>query len=93
MQTTAHPAVSSEEILRNLPRIDSVVPMYVGGKWRLGSDGGTRELYNPANGRPIATVAEATAADAEAAIAAARRAFDDGPWPSLGAAERAARLF
>ncbi|HET6276234.1 MAG TPA: aldehyde dehydrogenase family protein [Candidatus Cybelea sp.] len=93
MQTTAQPAASSEEILRNLPRIDGVIPMYVGGKWRLGSDGGTRELYNPANGRPIASVAEATAADADAAIAAARRAFDDGPWPSLSAAERAARLF
>ncbi|MGA9946387.1 MAG: aldehyde dehydrogenase family protein, partial [Candidatus Cybelea sp.] len=81
MQTT-HPAVSAEEILRNLPRINGVIPMYVDGGWRLASDGGTRELANPANGRIIATVAEANAADAETAILAARRAFDDGPWRS-----------
>ncbi|MGA7284909.1 MAG: aldehyde dehydrogenase family protein, partial [Candidatus Cybelea sp.] len=50
-------------------------------------------LANPANGRIIATIAEATAADAEAAILAARRAFDDGPWSSLSATDRAALLF
>jgi betaine-aldehyde dehydrogenase len=92
MQTT-NPTANADEILRNLPRVDGVVPMYVGGEWRLASDGGTRELYNPANGRATATIAEATAADAEAAIAAARRAFDDGPWSSTTAADRAALLF
>ncbi|MGA8099981.1 MAG: aldehyde dehydrogenase family protein [Candidatus Cybelea sp.] len=92
MQTT-HPAVSAEEILRDLPRINGVIPMYVDGGWRLASDGGTRELANPANGRIIATVAEANAADAETAILAARRAFDGGPWRSLSAADRAALLF
>ena len=67
--------------------------MYVDGGWRLAAEGGTRELHNPANGRAIATVAEATATDAEAAIVAARRAFDDGPWGSMSAADRAALLF
>ncbi len=93
MQTASHPATRSEEILRNLPRIDGVIPMFVDGGWRLAAEGGTRELYNPGNGRVIATVAEATAADAEAAIAAARGAFDDGPWGSMTAADRAALLF
>ncbi|MGA8575190.1 MAG: aldehyde dehydrogenase family protein [Candidatus Cybelea sp.] len=92
MQTTQRLA-QAEEILKNLPLIGGVVPMYVGGTWRLASDGGTRELQNPANGGTIATVAEATVADAEAAIAAARRAFDEGPWSSLSAADRAALLF
>jgi betaine-aldehyde dehydrogenase len=92
MQVTQRAALS-DEILRNLPRIDGIVPMYVDGTWRLASDGGTRELRNPANGRVIATVAEGTAADAEAAILAARRAFDDGPWRAISAAERAALLF
>src|SRR5579871_1346603 len=92
MQTTeSH--VNAEEILKNIPRIDGVVPMYVDGGWRIASDGGTRELLNPANGRPVATVAEGTADDAEAAIVAARRAFDDGPWGSTSAADRAALLF
>jgi betaine-aldehyde dehydrogenase len=92
MQTEQR-AVNTEEILRNLPRIGGVVPMYVDGQWKLASDGGTRELDNPANGRAIAIVAEGTAADAEAAIAAARRAFDAGPWASMSAAERATLLF
>src|SRR5579871_3305942 len=91
MQTTeSH--VNAEEILKNIPRIDGVVPMYVDGGWRIASDGGTRELLNPANGRPVATVAEGTADDAEAAIAAARKAFDDGPWAATTALDRAALL-
>ncbi len=93
MQTVAHPAMSSDDILRNLPRIGGVIPMYVDGEWRLAGEGGTRVLQNPANGRAIATVTEATAADAQAAIAAARRAFDAGPWGSMSAADRAALLF
>src|SRR5580700_3594786 len=93
MQTTADPAARPEQILRNLPRIGGVIPMYVNGRWTLAAEGGTRELIDPANGRPIAVVAEGTAADAEAAIAAARKAFDDGPWSSVGASDRAALLF
>ena len=91
MQTT-QPAAHAGEILRNLPRINGVVPMYVDGGW-LASDGGTRELRNPANGNVIATVVEGTVADSEAAILAARRAFDDGPWRGISAADRAALLF
>lgn len=67
--------------------------MYVGGKWTEASDDGTRELIDPATGQPIATVTEGAAEDAEAAIAAARKAFDDGPWSSIGAADRAGLLF
>ena len=93
MQTATDTAARSEEILRNLPCIEGVVPMYVDGAWRLAADGAARELFNPADGRPVAVVAEASAADAQAAIAAARKAFDEGPWGSLSAADRAALLF
>jgi betaine-aldehyde dehydrogenase len=93
MQTAAQPHADAEEILRNMPRMGRVVPMYVGGGWRLAADGATRGLQNPANGRVIATVAEGSAADARAAIAAARRAFDAGPWGVMSAADRAALLF
>ncbi|MBV9333813.1 MAG: aldehyde dehydrogenase family protein [Candidatus Eremiobacteraeota bacterium] len=92
MQTTERGA-QAEEILRNLPRINGIVPMYVDGGWRLAADGATRDVHNPANGSAIATVAEGSAADAEAAISAARKAFDEGPWGSMSAAERAALLF
>ncbi len=93
MQIAARSANSSDEILAHLPRIGGVIPMYVDGDWRLAAQGGTRELYNPANGAPIATIAEATEADAETAIAAARKAFDEGPWATMNASERAALLF
>jgi len=92
MQTTTH-AADPQAILRNLPRVGGVIPMYVGGRWRLARDGGTRELFNPANGQSIATVAEGSAQDADEAIRAARSAFDDGPWASTSAADRAALLF
>ena len=90
MQTTT---VHTEEILRNVPRKGGIVPMYYGGEWQLAADGGTRELLNPANGEPVALVAEGAQHDAERAIAAARKAFDDGPWTQLSAADRAALLF
>jgi Aldehyde dehydrogenase family len=85
MQTTAH-AVNADEILANVPQIGGIVPMYLGGEWRLAAGGATREIHNPANGRAVARVAEGGAADAEAAIAAARRAFDEGPWGSMSIA-------
>ncbi|MBV9233876.1 MAG: aldehyde dehydrogenase family protein [Candidatus Eremiobacteraeota bacterium] len=67
--------------------------MYVGGAWSLAADGTTRQLINPANGTVVATIAEAGAADAEHAIQAARKAFDEGPWANTSAAQRAALLF
>ncbi|MGA7201993.1 MAG: aldehyde dehydrogenase family protein [Candidatus Cybelea sp.] len=93
MQATSDIESSSEEILRNLPRIGGVIPIFVDGEWRLAGQGGTRELYNPANGAPIATIAEATESDVEAAIVAARKAFDEGPWGAMNATDRAALLF
>ncbi|HKE37070.1 MAG TPA: aldehyde dehydrogenase family protein [Candidatus Baltobacteraceae bacterium] len=85
--------VDSEEILGNLPRIGNVIPMYVDGVWKVAAEGGTRDLINPSNGETIATVAEGTERDAEDAIRAARAAFDEGPWGSTSAADRAALLF
>ena len=64
----------------------------IGGQWRHASDGGTRQIVNPANGSIAAVVDEATADDARDAVAAARAAFDDGAWPATPVAERAALL-
>jgi betaine-aldehyde dehydrogenase len=83
----------AEEILRDLPRMSGVIPMYVDGRWKLAANGATRELINPANGERIALVAEGAEKDAEEAIRAARAAFDQGPWGRISAAERAALLF
>jgi betaine-aldehyde dehydrogenase len=66
--------------------------LYIGGEWRGPVDGGRRDIRCPADGSLVATVAEATAADAEAAILAARRAFDAGDWPATPERERGALL-
>lgn len=66
--------------------------LYIGGEWRSASDGGTRDVINPANGSVVAVVDEATPDDARAAVAAARAAFDDGTWRSTPVGERAELL-
>ncbi len=47
------------------------------------------QIYCPADSALVGTVAEATAADAELAIRAARTAFDSGEWPNTPARQRA----
>jgi aminomuconate-semialdehyde/2-hydroxymuconate-6-semialdehyde dehydrogenase len=51
-------------------------------------DGATIDSVNPATRRVWARVARGGAADADAAVAAARRAFDGGPWPRMTPDER-----
>jgi betaine-aldehyde dehydrogenase len=65
-----------------------VAELYIDGAWADPVGGGHREIRCPADGTLVATVSEATGADTEAAIVAARRAFDDGPWPATPARER-----
>jgi aminomuconate-semialdehyde/2-hydroxymuconate-6-semialdehyde dehydrogenase len=52
------------------------------------ADGKTFETFDPAEGQPYASVAEGGPEDARRAVSAARRAFDDGPWPRMSTAER-----
>jgi len=61
---------------------------FIGGEWVDAVGGGRREIRCPADGSLVAEVAEGTREDTEAAIAAARRAFDTGPWPTTPAPER-----
>ncbi|GAA5164328.1 MULTISPECIES: aldehyde dehydrogenase family protein [Amycolatopsis] len=62
--------------------------LFVDGEWRAPRAHRTREIRCPADGSLVGTVAEGTREDTEAAIAAARRAFDSGPWPSTPASRR-----
>src|SRR5690606_18485297 len=50
------------------------------------------EVDDPATGQPIATIAAGDEADIDLAVAAARRAFREGPWPRMPAWQRAALL-
>jgi aldehyde dehydrogenase (NAD+) len=66
--------------------------LYVDGKWIEARDGRSYALPNPATEEPIALAPDAAVADVESAVAAARRAFDEGPWPRTPLAERVAVL-
>ncbi len=72
--------------------MDGEPDLYIAGTWRHASDGGTRDIINPADGSVAAVVDEATPGDAREAVAAARAAFDDGAWRATPIAERAALL-
>ncbi|WP_442785817.1 betaine-aldehyde dehydrogenase [Lentibacillus sp. Marseille-P4043] len=61
---------------------------YINGQWVDSISKKTREIINPFNQEVIAVAAEGDIADAQMAIAAARKAFDLGPWPTTPATER-----
>lgn len=67
--------------------------MFIGGKWVNSVSGKTFETLNPATGEVICKIAEGDAADVDLAAKAARKAFEDGPWRKLSAAERGRRLY
>ncbi|WP_327690595.1 MULTISPECIES: aldehyde dehydrogenase family protein [unclassified Streptomyces] len=62
--------------------------LFVGGQWREAADGARTEVVDPSRGAVVTTVAEAGAADVDAAVRAAREAFDDGTWSGLSGRER-----
>jgi acyl-CoA reductase-like NAD-dependent aldehyde dehydrogenase len=62
---------------------------FIDGEWVKPSSGATIDVIDSGTEELYYTVAEAAAADIARAVAAARRAFDDGPWPRLTHAERA----
>ena len=53
---------------------------HIDGRWIDASDGARFDVFDPATGEVIATAPDSKPADAEAAVDAARRAFDEGPW-------------
>src|SRR6185369_5758032 len=61
--------------------------LFINGEWRDAAGGKTIEVVNPATEDVIAEVASAEQSDVDAAVAAARAAFD-GAWGKLSARER-----
>ena len=62
--------------------------LFINGEWRESSDGQRRDVINPATNGVVSSIAWATTADVDAAVAAARAAFDSGEWSRLSGRER-----
>jgi aldehyde dehydrogenase (NAD+) len=65
--------------------------LFIGGQWVPGA-GEVLEVVSPTTEQVIARFPSASTADVDAAVRAARRAFDDGPWPRMPPAERLTRV-
>ena len=65
--------------------------LYIGGEWVAPDGSEVIEVISPATEEVIGQVPHASTADADRAVAAARKAFDDGPWPHMTPVERARR--
>ncbi|MEQ9448546.1 MAG: aldehyde dehydrogenase family protein, partial [Rhodospirillaceae bacterium] len=61
--------------------------LYIDGAWRASDGGQTLEVLAPSTGKAIGTIARGTAADIDAAVKAARRAFE-GVWGQTPAVDR-----
>lgn len=73
--------------------IESGPKMTVGGKEMEAASGQTFEAIDPSTARPVAEVPRGDAADVDAAVSAARAAFDDRRWSGLRPGKRAEVLF
>ncbi|SFG44426.1 Acyl-CoA reductase [Novosphingobium sp. CF614] len=62
--------------------------LHIGGAWVPAQSGRMIEIVSPDSEQVVARVAEAGEADMDAAVRAARDAFDHGPWPRMAKAER-----
>ncbi len=67
--------------------------LFIGGKWVESASGKTFPTINPATGEMLTVIAEGDERDADAAVGAARQAFESGPWPEMSASERARLLW
>jgi betaine-aldehyde dehydrogenase len=66
--------------------------LFINGRWVAPVQNGTFETLDPSTEKVIAKVAAATSEDVDAAVKAAREAFDNGPWPRMSGTERGAIL-
>ncbi len=65
---------------------------FIGGEWVAAASNDTFDTINPATEEIITAVSAGNQADIDAAVKAARSAFDEGPWPRMSGAERGGYL-
>src|SRR6202167_4848366 len=90
MATTTAPVPLQRSVQDFLSRPRKLL---IGGQWLDAQSGKTFETYNPATGEVLAHVAEGDRAEINQAVAAARKAFESGPWPDMSPAERGRLLW
>lgn len=73
--------------------LKGVKGLYINGESVPAKSGKTFDVINPATEEVIAKVSEAQEEDIDAAVAAARKAFDDGEWTKMDSAERAHLIY
>ncbi len=76
--------------MNQLNKVVPVIQNFIDGKWVDSLNGETYTRHSPYDQSPIAVYQDSDEADVERAVKAARKAFDEGPWPRMPAAERAA---
>ena len=64
----------------------------IDGKLLAAADGGVMDVVSPIDGQRITSIPRSTKSDVDSAVAAARRAFDDGRWSGLAPSHRKAIL-
>jgi len=64
------------------------IKMLIGGQWVDSASGKTFDTINPSTGEVLAKVAEGDQEDINRAVAAARKAFESGPWPKFTPSQR-----
>lgn len=86
-----------EKTLSVLPRVQTFLSgtkqLFINGEWVQPVSGKTFETTNPATGDVLAVVADGQKEDVDQAIKAARKAFDEGPWSKMSAAERSRLIY
>src|SRR5579875_90407 len=78
--------------MRVLKPLKTLYQLFINGEFVNSSNESFFDTYNPATGEVIARVAKGTKEDVDKAVIAARRAFEEGPWPRMNGAKRARLL-
>jgi len=83
-----------EQFLKTIKGIKDrgAAQLFIDGEWRKSSGSNILDVVAPHNEELMLQYSEPTIADVDTAVAAARRAFDTGPWPRMAPAERGAYL-
>ena len=89
MATTLSPNISP----KLAKFLEGTKQLYINGKFVDAAGGKTFDTMNPATGEVLARVAEAEEEDINLAVKAARKAFDEGPWSRMSAAQRSRLIY